>query len=81
MQQYTKSKEAKYKWESFKKQVQKEIRSAYQNYLEEIINPCHDKNNKILWSMIRAIRRYSSGVSPLKENSKLLTETSEKANA
>ena len=31
--------------------------------------------------MIKAIKRDSSGVSPLKENCKLLTETSEKANA
>ena len=31
--------------------------------------------------MIKAIKQYSSGVSPLKENDKLLTETSEKANA
>ena len=31
--------------------------------------------------MIKAIKRDTSGVSPLKENGKLLTETSEKANA
>ena len=31
--------------------------------------------------MIKAIKRDSSGVSPLKENRKLLTETSEKVNA
>ena len=31
--------------------------------------------------MTKALKRDSSGVSPLKENGKLLTETSEKANA
>ena len=31
--------------------------------------------------MIKAIKRDSSGVSPLKENRKLLTKTSDKANA
>ena len=31
--------------------------------------------------MIKAIKRYFSGVSHLKENGKLLTEPSEKANA
>ena len=31
--------------------------------------------------MIKAITRDSSGVSPLKENGKLLTETAEKVNA
>ena len=75
-----KSEECKLKFKDLKKKVQREIRKNYENYIEDLIDPSLDKGNKKLWSMVKRIRKGSSGVGPLKVDGKLISDSKEKAN-
>ena len=78
------------KYKDLKRAVQKELRSAYWNYIEKIITdipidePDQHKTSKAkhknLFSYIKSIRTENSGVAPLKSDGILVTDTQEKAN-
>ena len=59
-------------FKKLKNELQKSIRQSYQEYIAEIINPTVDIGNKKLWTMIKAIRRDSTVVAPLKDQGKLM---------
>ena len=69
------------KFRDLKRKVQREIRKNYNKYIEDLIDPSSDKGNKKLWSMVKRVKRDSSGVGPLKVNGELITDPQGKANA
>ena len=68
------------KFKAFKRKAQHSIRHSYEQYLTDIVNPTVDHGNKKLWSLIRAKRRDTTGVAPLKENGELIQQPLDKAN-
>ena len=78
------------KFKKLKNAVQKELRAAYWSYIEKIICdlPINEPGQfdsskakpKNLFSYIKSTRSDNSGVTPLKKEGKLITETEEKAN-
>jgi hypothetical protein len=78
------------KFKKFKNAVQKELRAAYWNYIEKIICdlPIYEPGQfdssrakpKNLFNYIKSTRSDNSEVTPLRKESKLITETEEKAN-
>jgi len=89
---YKMKKDKKYseKYKNLKKQVQKEQRTAYWSYIENMILdlPVNEPGNKIndqskpknLFSYIKAVRTDNSGVAPLKKEGHLIADTKQKAN-
>ena len=68
------------KFKSLKRKAKHSIRHSYEQYLTDIVNPTVDHGNKKLWSLIRAKRRDTTGVTPLKENGELVQQPLDKAN-
>jgi hypothetical protein len=78
------------KFKKFKNAVQKELRAAYWNYIEKIICdlPIYEPGQfdssrakpKNLFNYIKSTHSDNSEVTPLRKESKLITETEEKAN-
>ena len=68
------------KFKSLKRKAQHSIRHSYEQYLTDIVNPTVDHGNKKLWSLIRAKRRDTTRVTPLKENGELVQQPLDKAN-
>ena len=60
------------KFKSLKLKAQHSIRHSYEQYLTDIVNPTVDHGNKKRWSLIRAKRRDTTGVTLLKENGELV---------
>ena len=87
---YSNRKKNPNKYKELKRAVQKELRSAYWNYIERIITdiPIDEPDQHItskakpknLFSYIKSIRTENSGVAPLKSDGILVTDTQEKAN-
>ena len=69
------------KFRELKRKAQREIRKNYNTYIEDLIDPNTDKGNKKLWTLVKRIKRDSSGVGPLKIDGKLVSDSKEKANA
>ncbi len=64
---------------NLKKHIQKTIRQNYWNYIQDIVTPAQGGSNKKFWQYVKSLRKDSSGVSPLKENGKLFTDPTRKA--
>ncbi|KAK3087114.1 hypothetical protein FSP39_001879 [Pinctada imbricata] len=87
---YRKRKENPNKFKDLKKTVQKELRNAYWNYIEKMICdlPLNDPDQfetskakpKNLYTYIKSRRTENTGISPLKNDGILVTDTTEKAN-
>ena len=76
-----KSEEYKLKFKDLKRKVQRKIRKNYENYIEDLIDPSLvDKGIPRNWSMVKRIKKDSSGVGPLKVDGKLISDSKEKAN-
>ena len=63
--------------------VQKKLRSAYYQYVEDIINPCNNDNpleaNKHFFSLLNHAKSDNTGVHPLKHNRTLISDPKGKA--
>ena len=87
---YSNRKQNPHKFKELKKLVQKELRTAYWQYIEKMIYdiPVNEPDQhqtvkskpKNLFSYIKSTRTENSGVAPLKHNGTLVTDTQEKAN-
>ena len=69
-------------WKQFRdlrKAVQKEIRSSYWKYVTDIVCPTLETKPKTFWSFIKNLKRDQSGVSPLKENGTIHSDSKTKA--
>ena len=66
-------------FKALKKLGQQKLRQAYWNYIENIISPALSEDSKIFWSFIKAQRTDSVGVSPLKADGKLVSDSTGKA--
>ncbi|XP_019628840.1 PREDICTED: uncharacterized protein LOC109473420 [Branchiostoma belcheri] len=66
-----------------KREVQRELRKAYWEYVEEIITPESDENSdtcrKKFWKFIKHQRTDHSGIAPLKDKGRLITDSQQKA--
>ncbi|CAH1259178.1 LETM1 [Branchiostoma lanceolatum] len=77
------SAEAKFK--KLKREVQRDLRKAYGQYVEEIVTPENNENSEIFnsmkrfWKFIKYKRTDHSGISPLKDRGKLVTDSRQKA--
>ena len=75
------------KYKPIKHQVQKQLRQAYWEYIEDILTPCNDntsnsfKNMKKFWSFNKSKKTDFNGISSLKQDCKLITDTKQKATA
>ena len=63
--------------------VQKKLRCAYYQYVEDIISPSNNDNhletNKRFWGLLKHAKADSTGVHPQKNNGTLISEPKEKA--
>ena len=63
--------------------VQKKLRCAYYQYVENIIKPFNNDNhletNKRFWGLLKHAKADNTGVHPLKNNGTLVSEPQEKA--
>ena len=71
------------KFHTLKSTAQREIRTNYNKYLQDIIDPETDKENNKLWVMLKRLKKDSSSCSPLKVglNVKRINDTYGKAEA
>ena len=69
--------------QSLKKYVQHSFRVAYWNYINDLISPHKEdgkyQGQKRFWSFIKSLKQDYSGVSSLKHNGKLVTDSIGKA--
>lgn len=80
---YSKRKESS-KYKQLKKEVQKNLRQDYWNYIEKTINPTENgqENNKVskkFWTYIKNNKTDKSDVAPLKDNGLLHSDPKQKA--
>ena len=78
------------KYKKLKYHVQKEMRNAYNTYIEKLIldlptnDPDQSYSNQLkpkkLFSYIKSVRTDNSGVAPLKKDGQLIADTKQKAN-
>ena len=61
--------------------VQKETRKSYWDYISNIIAPDDKPNPKKFFSFLKATRKETTGVPPLKHQGKTSNDTIDKANA
>ena len=65
------------RYKTIKHEVQKKLRAAYWQYVEEIIAPTNAEDsmgaNKRLWGLFKHSKSYSKGVPPLKHQGNLIT--------
>ena len=70
-------------YKGLKHVVQKKLRSAYYQYVEDIINPCDNDNrleaNKHFFSLLNHAKSDNTGVHPLKNNRTLISDPKGKA--
>ena len=69
-------------WEKFrklKKTAQSECRSAYNNYVANMLTSDHTGNPKQFWRFIKSKRADSSGVAPLEKDGHMQSESQAKA--
>ena len=65
---------------TLKKQMQRDSRSTYQSYVNDLISDADSTNPKKFWSFIKNQRCDNSGVAPLIKNGLLQSESLAKAN-
>ena len=70
-------------YKGLKHVVQNKLRSAYDQYVEDIINPCDNDNpleaNKHFFSLLNHAKSDNTGVHPLKNNRTLISDPKGKA--
>ena len=71
------------RYKTIKHKVQKKLRDAYWQYVEESITPTNDEDsmgaNKRLWGLFKHFKSDSTGVPPLKHQGNLITNAVGKA--
>ena len=74
---------AEAKFLKLKHEVQRDLRKAYWKYIEDTITPENEEDNgtcrKRFWKLIKQQRTDHSGISPLKDKGRLVTEPPKKA--
>ena len=70
------------KYKEMRHNTQREIRKSYWPYIEDIIDYTADTNNdrqkKQFWSYIKHLRKYSTGVSPLRSQGETFSDAPRK---
>ena len=74
------------RFQKLKKSVQRGLRRAYWQYVESIVTPQEEDQDqfsslKRFWTFIKHKKSTNSGIAPLKVNGKLITDSTEKAEA
>ena len=64
---------------NLRKCVHSQLNKAYRNYINCLLDPEQDKNNKIFWWYVKSKRQDNFGVSTLKGNGKVATDQKTKA--
>ena len=79
----TGSKNTDQKFRELKHKIQKEVRSAYWGYVEDLINPMGEEKPyegmKRFWTFIKHRRTENNGIAPLRDNGTLITDPKDKA--
>ena len=71
-------------WKRFRllrKSLQKMLKVAHQDYINNLLDPQTDTNSRNLWRYLKATRQDNVGVSTLKSDGKLITDPAGKAEA
>ena len=72
-----------HKYKALKKDIQQKLRNAHWSYVEDIITPLKNENDKSglkkFWSYIKKMRRDYVGIASLKYNGKMITDPKEKS--
>ena len=69
-------------WKEFKdyrKSTQKKVRQNYWSYQNDMLNNPEDKSNKAFWRFIKSKKQDSTGISSLKQGSKVIFDSKGKA--
>ena len=66
-------------FKSFRKEVQKKIRTSYWSYTNQMLNDPDDKHKKNFWRFIKAKRQDDAGISPLTHNGTTVSDSKGKA--
>ncbi len=70
-------------WEAYKKykkEVQRAIKTAHDNYINSILSDALEEgNHKPFWSYVKSKRKDAGGIAPLRSNGTLLSSSHEKA--
>ena len=73
----------KEKYKLLKHEIQRDLRTQYWNYIENLFNPDESGNcysgMKKFWSFIKHRKMDNNGVAPIKKNGKLLTSAHDRA--
>ena len=64
---------------SLRKRVHRELRASYWDYVNNLLDPEIDKSNKKFWRFIKARKQDNTGISTLRENGRIITDSQEKA--
>ena len=64
---------------SLRKRVHRELRASYWDYVDNLLDPEIDKSNKKFWRFIKARKQDNTGISTLRENGRIITDSQEKA--
>ena len=72
------------KYKQMKREVQRQQRNAYWKYIEDVVTPSEEDNNnsgsKKFWTFIKHRRKDKVGITSLKSEGKLFTDSASKAN-
>ena len=68
------------KYREFKKEYNKALRQAHNNHLTDIFSSDSDDNKKAFFKYIKDLRRDRCGISPLKSEDKIVSDSQGKAN-
>ncbi len=69
-------------WAAFRqlrKDIQKKTQQAYWKYVADIVDPERDSQKKSFWHYIKSLNKDHTGISPLKDNGILHTDSKSKA--
>ena len=66
---------------SLQSEVKKDISEAYDSYINSLFEDADGKPSKKIWQAFKARKRDQVGIPPLKQGSKLVTTSKEKAQA
>ena len=67
------------RYNNIKKQTRQECRSAYNNYVQNLINPNTNAISKRLWSFMKSKKHDHTGVGPLVHDGTMYTDPQDKA--
>ena len=67
------------KFRKLRKLLQLNLRKAYNNYINHLLDPTEDKNSKNFWRYMKSMRKDHTGVAPLKSPAGLASDARDKA--